>query len=527
MNRQISRVALVGLTLLASLILATTYWQTWGSAGLAAREGNEIARIAQIEIKRGLIYAANGKTLLAGNIAHRQGGQTTYSRVYPNGDLASQTLGYSTLSGAQSGIEQGLDSYLTAANADLGTVFSTLKNKLTGTTVTGNNVVLTLNSRLQRQAQSLLASNCGAAVVLNPTTGAVLAIASSPGFNPNLMNAPDGLSRISGTPSPCAPLPAAPLYNRATQALYPPGSTFKVITAAAALDNGVYNLGSTFNDPGYCVEYGNQVHNALDQGHPEAYGVVNLLEAFQNSINAVFCNIGKRLGARAILDEARRFGFYSVPPLETPPGERVASGLYDRGRLFDPSTPSQYDQVDPGRLAFGQATMLTTPLQMALVAAAIANGGVEMTPTLVKRIASPGGSVITSLHPQVWRQATSAHTAAELRDMMVEVVQAGTGTAAQIPGVEVAGKTGTAETATGSNIYDAWFIFFAPATHPVVAGAVVVEHAVNEFGGQVAAPIAKQLIEALLPLASNPGTTTPAATPSGGGAASTTTTATP
>ncbi len=147
--------------------------------------------------------------------------------------------------------------------------------------------------------------------------------------------------------------------------------------------------------------------------------------------------------------------------------------------------------------------MLVTPLQMALVAAAVADNGVEMTPTLVKRVVSPGGSVIASLHPHLWRRATSAQTAAELRNMMVEVVQGGTGTEAQIPGVVVAGKTGTAETVTGSNVYDAWFIFFAPAEHPVVAGAVVVADQTNGFGGAIAAPIAKQLMEAILPASSN------------------------
>jgi peptidoglycan glycosyltransferase len=502
-NLQISRVALMALGLLAALIVGTTYWQTWGAAGLAAREDNEIERVAQIEIKRGLIYAANGKTLLASDRAQRVSGQTLYGRTYPNGGLASQTLGYSTLGRARAGIEDSENSYLTAANADLGTIFSTLGDRLKGTTVTGNNVVLTIDARAQLLAQHLLAGTCGAAVALDPSTGAVEVMASSPGFDPNLMESTSGYARIEATRSPCPPEPASPLFNRATEGLFPPGSIFKTVTAAAALDNNVYTPDSTFVDPGYCTEYGRKITNALDQSGPEAYGLVNLVEAYQHSINAVFCNIGQKLGAKTIIDEARRFGFYNVPPLETPSGERAPSGTYVGSRLFDPRTPAQYSEIDPGRLAFGQATMLVTPLQMALVASAVADGGTEMTPTLIKRIVSSSGSVVATMHPHPWRVATSPRTAAELRLMMIEVVQAGTGTEAQIPGVEVAGKTGTAETVTGTNYYDAWFIFFAPAEHPVVAGAVVVEHQLNGFGGAIAAPIAKQLIEAILPASSN------------------------
>jgi len=502
-NRQISRVALVALGLLAMLIVATTYWQTWASAGLAAREDNGLQAVVQIEIKRGLIYAADGNTLLASNVAHKLGGVTVYGRTYPNHGLASQTVGYSTVGSSRSGIEAAENGYLTAANADLGTIFTTLGNRLGGTTVTGNNLVLTLRSKAQKLADQLLAGSCGAAVLLDPATGAVDVMASSPGFDPNLIESSAGYAKIIATRSPCPPENASPLLNRATEGLFPPGSTFKTITAAAALDNHVYTPASTFVDPGYCTEYGKRISNALDQTKPEAYGLVNLVQAYQYSINAVFCNIGQRLGAKTILQEARRFGFYSVPPLETPSGERLASGLYHAGHVFDPSTASEYAEVDSGRLAFGQETMLVTPLQMALVAAAVADDGVEMTPTLVKQVVSPGGSVIASLHPHLWRQATSAQTAAELRNMMVEVVQGGTGTQAQIPGVVVAGKTGTAETITGSNVYDAWFIFFAPADHPVVAGAVVVEHQLNGFGGAIAAPIARQLMEAILSSPSN------------------------
>jgi penicillin-binding protein A len=498
MNRQISRVALLALLLLSALVVATTYWQTWASGGLAARQDNEIQRVAQFEIKRGLIYASDGHTVLASNVKRKAGGQTLYFRVYPTHGFASQAVGYSTQSRSRAGVEREENSYLTASNKSLGTIFDTLGDRLRGATITGNNLVLTLHKGAQNLAQHLLEGKCGAAVALNPTTGAVYVMASSPTYDPNLIEKPNGYAKIQRTQAACKP--AAPLLNRATQGLYPPGSTFKTLTAAAALDDGVFTPDSTFYDPGYCTEYGKQVKNALDQsGGAEAFGHVNFVQAYQHSINAVFCMIGQKLGAGRILDEAKKFGFYSTPPLEVPSDARSPSGLYNNGKLYDPRHPET--QVDPGRLAFGQERMLVTPLQMALVAATIANGGKEPVPRLVKEVRSPGGGIISKLHPHVWKQATKPSTAAAIRDMMVQVVQAGTGTNAQIPGVAVAGKTGTAEICD-CPYYDAWFIFFAPAEHPVVAGAVLVEHQLNGFGNAIAAPIAKQIMQAILPPAS-------------------------
>ena len=216
-----------------------------------------------------------------------------------------------------------------------------------------------------------------------------------------------------------------------------------MLTAAAALDSGKFKPDSSFNDPGYCVEYGKKVSNFADQSGPEVFGNVSLATALEHSINAVFCEIGKRLGPLTILDYARRFGWYDDPPLETPTSERSPSGLYNRGRLFRPRDPNQ---VDPGRLAFGQERMQVTPLQMAMLAAGIANDGVVMQPYVVEKITAPGGATIVRHKPKVYSRPISAETANALTAMMQSVVTSGTGTAAQIPGVAVAGKTGTAET---------------------------------------------------------------------------------
>jgi penicillin-binding protein A len=500
MNRQISRVALLALLLLSTLIVATTYWQVWAAGSLAARQDNEIQRVAQFRIKRGLIYASDGKTVLAKNVARKVSGQTLYFRTYPTHGFAAQTLGYSTQGRSRAGIERQENAYLTASNANLGTIWDKFGERLKGTTIKGNNLILNLRVNAQRIAESALRGKCGAAFVLNPKTGAVYVSASSPSYDPNKIESPNGYASIIHSPSAC-PGSSSPLLNRATSGLYSPGSTFKTVTAAAALDDGVFNVNSRFDDPGYCTEYGQRVSNALNPDQTaESYGNVSFLSAYQHSINAVFCNIGKALGAKRVLDEAKKFGFYSQPPLELPSSEVAPSGLYHFGR----KNATLYDNpglVDPGRLAFGQEHLLTTPMQMALVAAAVANGGTIMQPHLLKEVRGPSGGLVMRVHPQVWKHAMKPATAAILNQFMQAVVTGGTGRAAAIPGIKVAGKTGTAETSQ-SHVYTAWFIFFAPADNPQVAGAVVLEHQLNGFGGSVAAPIARQLMQAILPGAS-------------------------
>jgi peptidoglycan glycosyltransferase len=495
MNRQISALALFALVLLAALVVATTYWQAWAAPSLAAKQDNAIQRVAQFRIRRGLIYASDGKTVLAKNRAVTTAGQTLYFRTYPTHGFASQTIGYSTQGRARAGLERSENAYLTASNANLGTIFDKLTDNLKGTTVTGNNLVLNLRVGAQKIAETALQGKCGAAVVLNPKTGAVYVMASSPTYDPNKIESNKGYASILKTPSAC-PGSTSALLNRATQGLYPPGSTFKTVTAAAALDSGVYTPDSRFYDPGYCMEYGQKVSNAGNPEAPETFGNVNFLQAYQHSINAVFCDVGKRLGAKRVIAKAKDFGFYSKPPIELPSSSVEASGEFNfrKHALFDDA-----GLMDPGRLAFGQDKLLVTPLQMALVASAVANGGTIMEPHLVKKVTAPGGSkTVAKTKPKVWKHAMKPATAAELNTMMQAVITGGTATGVQIPGITWAGKTGTAETGDGT-YYDAWFIFFAPADNPQVAGAVVVEHSLNGFGGAVAAPIAKQLVQAILP----------------------------
>jgi penicillin-binding protein A len=497
-NRQLRRLSLVSVLMLVVLVGATTYWQAWAAGGLQDKQDNAIERVVQFSIERGLIVPESGKAIYAANRRKRVSGQTLFFRRYPTLGLAAQTVGYSTASHSQAGLEQSMNDYLTGSNTNLSNALQRTLDRLGGGTVKGNKLVLTLDTSAQNLAMKELGSQCGAVVAMDVKTGAVLVLASKPTYNPNLIDEPGGYEKVLKIRGSCGE--GAALENRATAGLYTPGSTFKMITAAAALDTGKFKPTSPFYDPGYCIDYGKPVSNAgnPDQGGTEVFGHVDLAEGFQHSINSVFCNVGKALGARVILDYAKRFGFYSVPPLETPADERAASGLYvytKKGRvLYD---PADQNLVDAGRLGFGQERMLVTPLQMAMVGATIANGGVVPRPYVVQRIVGPDGSIVRDTKSSTLGRAIKPTTAAELTQMMVSVVQAGTGTAAQIPGVQVAGKTGTAETGV-PNVYTAWFVCFAPADNPRFAVAVVLEKQLNGFGGVVSAPIAKAVLENLL-----------------------------
>lgn len=490
MNPQIRRLFFVFAFLFFALVGTSTYW-LWRAPDLEARQGNPSVIVRQLTIKRGLVYAADGRTVLA-TVRKRvlKDGQTWYVRHYPKRELAAHLVGYSTIERSRTGLEQALNDFLTGSNANLSTILDRTVDKLKGLTQQGNDVVTTLDVRAQRAALRELGRKCGAVVALEPATGKVLVMASSPSYDPNLVDT--NFKKASQAPeADCKP--ASPLLNRATQGLFIPGSTFKIVTAAAALDSGRFTPSSEFDDPGYCVEYGKRVFNYSDQGTPSGYGRVDFATAVENSINSVFCNIGKRLGAGTILDYAERFGFYEEPPIELPSEEVRTSGLYREGRLFKPKNDSQ---VDPGRLAFGQERLQVTPLQMALVAAAVANDGVIMAPKAVERIVAPDGGVVDRFRAEEWKTAMKPATAAELAAMMRRVVESGTATNARIPGISVAGKTGTAETGReGQN--DTWFIAFAPVERPRVAIAVALSNQ-DGTGGSTAAPIARAVIEALL-----------------------------
>ena len=494
MNPRIVRLTTVSLVLLAVLVVMTTYWQTWAAASLAERQDNSIKRVAEFSIDRGLIFSFAPRKRLARNRERVVDNRTLFFRRYPYGPLAAHVVGYSTVGRSRTGLERSLNDFLTASNSSLSTVLDKTLDELRGKPVQGNDVVTTLDLDAQEVANEALGRNCGAVVALDPRTGKLLVMASSPGFDPNLVE--ENFGQIEAITAECEP--AAPLLNRASAGLYVPGSTFKVVTAAAALESKRYTPDSTFVDPGYCTVYGKRVNN-FDTSRP--FGTIDLTRALAYSVNSVFCNIGKKLGAKKILDTAKRFGFYERPPLETPAEERLASGLYDDGRLFYPRVDAN---VDAGRMAFGQERMLVTALQNAMVAGAIGVGGRLMEPHVVNRIVGPGGKVIERQRPRLIRQAVSRETADAVADMMRLGVAQGTGTAAQISGYSIGGKTGTGETGVpGSNI--TWFIAFAGDEDrpPELAIAVVLQNQ-SGTGGSTAAPIAREVMQAILQGTENP-----------------------
>ena len=494
MNTQLRHLAVFACLLIAVLIGATVYWQAWAGGELANRQGNAVQLVAQLQVDRGTIYAANGSKL-AWSVPHKSGGMTTYSRRYTSNPAFAQVV---------LALDQSLSGYLTGTNSNLTNTLQQEIDRLGGKNVRGIDVLTTLRPTTQILAEQLLAGRCGAVIAMNPKTGAVYALASSPSFNANVLQRPGGQAKVAKINGVGLCRPGAAELNRATQGLYPPGSTFKMITASTGLDTGKVTPYTRFYDPGYCIEYGRKVSNSggTDTGGAEVFGYVNFAQAFEHSINSVFCNVGKQLGASKILDYAKRFGFYTSPPIGTPPGTVAPSGLYRTLRsgaryLWNPKNPAT--QVDPGTLAFGQERMLATPLQMALVAATIADRGREPVPYLVTKVTAPGrGGIISRTTPATLGHPISPKTAAELNQMMRLVVQGGTAASVGFPpSLDVAGKTGTAELNLG-NIYDSWFTAFAPASNPQVAVAVIVEKQPNGFGATYAAPIAKAIIENVL-----------------------------
>ena len=352
-------------------------------------------------------------------------------------------------------------------------------------------MVTTLDLDAQGVANEALGTNCGAIVALDPRTGKVLVMASSPGPIRTSWRRASGRSSALRR---CTP--AAPLLNRASAGLYVPGSTFKVVTAAAALESKKYTPDSTFYDPGYCTVYGKRVNN-FDTSSP--FGTVDLRTALTYSVNSVFCNIGKKLGAKKILDTAKRFGFYERPPLETPADERIASGLYRNGQLFYPRVDAN---VDAGRMAFGQERMLVTALQNAMVAGAIGVGGRLMEPHVVDRIVGPGGDrpAAPAAHPRSRQQGNRGRG----RGHDAPRGRARNRNGRADPGYSIGGKTGTGETGVpGSNI--TWFIAFAgndDESPPQLAIAVVLQNQ-SGTGGSTAA-IAREVMQAILQGTENP-----------------------
>ena len=481
MSAPIMRLFGIVVLLFALLVAWTSRWTVFDAKALRDNALNARPLLTQLHVKRGSILAADG-TVLARSVRGRRG---IYGRTYPTGSLFGHPVGYSDVAlGQLSGIERFRNDELSGqGKSELGSI----ADQLQGKRQEGDTVVTTLDPAAQRIAEQQLAASGspGAVVALDPRTGAVKVMASTPGYDPNRIG-DSGVFRALNAPGS-----GAPLLNRATQSSYAPGSTFKVVTAAAALDTGRYTPDSTIDGSSPKTISGVPMRNDLGT----SYGPITLTDAMTNSVNTVFGQIGEALGKRTMADYMRRFGFYRRPPLDYPADEVYASGERLNGRLLPVESP----QVDVGRMAIGQDKLAVTPLQMAMVVSAVANGGRLMTPHLTDRVVDPDGRVVTRVEPSVWSTPISPRTAADLNQMMRNVVESGTGTAVQLPGIQVAGKTGTAEIGTlGSNLTQPSFVAFAPADNPRIAIAVTVERSQGGFGGTVAAPIARAVLQSLL-----------------------------
>lgn len=430
---------------------------------LATHQGNTRALEAEASIKRGQILTADGKVLADSKLVKGR-----YERFYPLGSLAAQTVGYSSSRYNKSGLEKTYNEYL--LGKEQAGFIEDLIRKFKRPDKRGNAVTITIDSRLQAVAEQGLAGKKGAAVAIDPQTGAVLAMASSPGFDPNLID--KDWQVISSNPD-------APMVNRATEGTYPPGSTFKIITSAAALEEGLYGPYDMLNGNDSFKVMGTTVRN-LDG---KSYGEITFTDALKYSVNVVFAQIGLKLGASRLFQYASLFGFNEDISFDVP---------VKRSRV---KRAGAMDEVDVAWTAIGQAKTVATAFEMALVTGAIANEGIRMQPYLVSEITDPSGQVIRHTAPEQIDQVIKPATASTLTNMMVAVTDEGYGEVAKIPGVRVASKTGTAETGIQGETHG-WFVAFAPADNSGIAVAVIVEK--GGTGGGSAGPIVRALMEEFL-----------------------------
>lgn len=475
MNRSVRRLALVVLAMFLLLAANATYVQLVLGPKHSSDQANPRNLVTRYAVQRGPIIAA-GATLA---LSRRTDSLLAYQRHYPTGSLYTDVVGYDSLVYGTSGLEQALDAQLSGAGG------GTLSQQLTGHLPPGDTARLTLLPRAQLAAAEALGSRRGAVVALDPRTGAILAMVTSPTFDANPLVSPSAAVAQAAYRRLLA-TPYSPLLNRAINATYPPGSLFKIVTSAAALSTGNYTAQTVIPAP-TVLPLPQTSHVLTNFGGESCGGQATLIYAFTISCNTAFAGLGMKLGPDALAAQAAAFGIGK--PLSIPLA--VSPSVFPTG-LNPPETAFS---------AIGQYNVALTPLQAAMIGAGVADQGTVMTPYLVSSIRTSAGALVDQAQPHALSQAVTPAVAAELTQMMISVVNNGTGTAAQIPGVQVAGKTGTAQHGVGAPPH-AWFVAFAPAAAPTVAVAVVVEDGGNlgsdATGGIVAAPIAKAVITAVL-----------------------------
>jgi peptidoglycan glycosyltransferase len=478
-NKPIGRLFIVALLMFAALLGSTSWWTVLRADKLDDNPQNHRAIIREQKIRRGTIFAADGSAI-ARSTRDEQG---VYHRTYPQGKRFGHPIGYSYASLGQTAVEKFRNDELTGDKNAITTTF----DQLIGRKREGDDLRTSLDPKAQQLALDEIAKvgSSGAAVALDPRTGAVKVMASTPTYDPNTITDKGAFSAANRDNT------NKPLVNRALQFGAAPGSTFKVVTSTAAIDTGQFSPSSTVDGDSGQKFASKPLANDFNQD----FGQIDLKKALAQSVNTAFANVGTKLGAATMKTYMERFGFDRKPQLDYPKDAMSASVVAPNPPGHAVSPTSKF--VDLGRLSIGQGGLQATPLQMAQVAAAVANDGKLMKPHIATRVVDRDGRTTDTIEPSVQSNVMKASTAAAVTDMMVGVVQNGTGTNAQIPGIQVAGKTGTAETEFGKKVNDVWFIGFAPADDPRIAVAVTVK-AVTGFGGDFAAPIARDIMEELL-----------------------------
>jgi penicillin-binding protein A len=475
MRPQIARLFGLIVFMFALLVVFTSRWSVIDASSLDNNPLNRLPLLKDLRIKRGQILANNG--LVLARSVRAPGG--TWSRTYPQGSLFAQPVGYAiTALGESAGLEESANAYVTATQSGLITIFGQINSH-----PVGDDVYTTIDPKGQQAAAQALGGQAGSVVALDPRTGAIKVMYSNPSYDPN--SAPTHQAA-------CQKSPTCSFLNRATQAFDQPGSTFKIVTATAAIDSGLYTPDSLINGNSPLIVSGVPLENDGNQ----SWGPQTLTTAMINSINTIFAQVAERVGRARMAEYMKRFGFYRLPPLDYPPREMRASDVIgSNGKAI----PAGSANEDIGRIGIGEGGVTTTPLQMAMVAAAVANGGKLMVPHLTSRVVNTDGVVVKTIHPALYSRVMKPTTAREVTDMMTKVVEEGTGTAVQLSGISVAGKTGTASIGTpGANITQPSFVAFAPAQNPRIAIAVTVDRSQGGYGGTVAAPIARAVLQTLL-----------------------------
>jgi len=467
-SNNIKKVFVVFLLCFLVIISYIAYFELYKAPDIAKSQYNKRLWAIRNEVLRGTIYDRNMNALTKSERVNTE----TQKRTYTGGALFAHALGYVDIKYGITGLERKYDSELMQTQTE--DLLSLIKNKGKSEEKIGDNLKTTLDYNIQKTAYDLLGENRGAVVALNPKTGEVLALVSKPSFDPNSLS--DTWAAINKDPS-------LPLINRATSGMYPPGSTFKTITAISALENINNVTNKRVEDKGKLVFNSKE---SLSNFNGEVLGNIGFKQAFYESSNVYFGTIGMELGNTKLKATAEKYYFNKSIP---------ADGIAIENSKF-PSLKS-YEKGNLAMTAIGQGEVLATPMQMAVIAGAIANDGTMMEPYIVSQVMDSKGNPIRNISPKSIGTVLSKDNDAIMKDMMRSVVTSGTGTAAAIPGISAAGKTGTAEHDNDpTKPPHSWFIGFAPYDNPQVAVAVIVED--GGQGGIVAARIAGQVMRTAL-----------------------------